>query len=64
MRLFSSIPVVLLGLLGSAVAKSASGDRLLVVLEESTDKALYSQLWADLEGKQEIQIYVAFHQKS
>lgn len=53
--------MVLLGLLGSVLAKSASGDRVLVVLEESTDKALYSQFWADLEGKQDIHTYIAFH---
>jgi oligosaccharyltransferase complex subunit beta len=31
-------------------ALSSSGSRLLVVLEDATEKELYSKLWADLEG--------------
>ena len=50
MRLtFSSLLFLLLGLLGLVSAKSAIGDRILVVLEDGGEKNLYSQFWADLE---------------
>jgi hypothetical protein len=49
MRAF--ISVLLLTLLSVASALSNSGVRLLVVLEEASEKALYSQFWADLEGR-------------
>jgi hypothetical protein len=48
MRLFLSFLV--LAFLGLVQALSSSGSRLLVVLEEAADKALYSKFWADLEG--------------
>ena len=32
-------------------AKSAAGDRVLVVLEDDGERNLYSQFWADLECK-------------
>ncbi|RDW66699.1 hypothetical protein BP5796_09448 [Coleophoma crateriformis] len=40
-----------LGLLGVAQALSASGNRLLVVLEELDDKSKYSKYFGDLEGR-------------
>lgn len=46
MLLFSLLPA----LLGVVQAISSAGDRLLVVLEDATEKALFSQFWADLEG--------------
>ncbi len=50
MRLFvSSLLCFLLVLLGLVSAKSAVGDRILVVLEDDGEKNLYSQFWADLE---------------
>jgi oligosaccharyltransferase complex subunit beta len=39
-----------LALLGIVQALSSAGDRLLVVLEEESEKASFSQFWADLEG--------------
>ena len=41
---------LLLGLLGLVSALSASGSQLLVVLDQESDKAKYSQFWAGLEG--------------
>ncbi|KAK5083030.1 oligosaccharyl transferase glycoprotein complex, beta subunit [Lithohypha guttulata] len=51
MRLLSSISFLLCYLLIWVQAKSATGDRLLVVLEDTADKDLYSQLWSDLESR-------------
>jgi len=42
---------LLLALVGFVSALSSSGSRLLVVLEETTDKDKYSQFWGDLECK-------------
>lgn len=42
--------ILLLPLLGVVQALSSAGDRLLVVLEEESEKASFSQFWADLEG--------------
>ena len=39
-----------LGALGLVQALSNSGSRLLVVIEEITDKEKYSKFWVDLEG--------------
>jgi hypothetical protein len=50
MRLFSSLYVLLLALLGVVSSRSAVGNRLLVVLEDESQKGLYSKFWADLEG--------------
>lgn len=36
--------------LAAVNALSSSGSRLLVVLDESTEKSAYSTLWSDLEG--------------
>jgi oligosaccharyltransferase complex subunit beta len=41
---------MLFGLLAAVNALSSSGNRLLVVLEDSAEKGLYSTLWSDLEG--------------
>jgi hypothetical protein len=49
MRLFLSFLV--LAFLGLVQALSSSGSRLLIVLEEAADKALFSKFWADLEGR-------------
>ena len=46
----ASVSILLLGLLGLVSALSSAGTRLLVVQEEASEKALYSQFWADLEG--------------
>jgi oligosaccharyltransferase complex subunit beta len=48
MRQFLSFLV--LAFIGLVQALSSTGSRLLVVLEEATDKALYSKFWSDLEG--------------
>jgi hypothetical protein len=51
MRLFSSSALALVFSVVSLVqAKSAVGDRILVVLEDGGEKNAYSQFWADLEG--------------
>lgn len=52
MRSFGSICVVVWTLVVSVCAKSIAGDRVLVVLEDTTEKDLYSQFWSDLECKQ------------
>jgi len=54
MRLFSSLCVLLWTLFTFVTAKSAVGDRVLVVLEDSAEKDLYSQFWKDLESEQEL----------
>ena len=51
MRLFSSICVLLFAVSGFVTAKSAVGNRLLVVLEDESQKSLYSKFWADLQGE-------------
>ena len=48
---YGSILVVLSSVIGLVQAISAVGDRVLVVLEDSSEKALYSQFWSDLECK-------------
>jgi hypothetical protein len=45
----TSICAFLLVVVGVVQAKSAVGDRVLVVLEDQSEKALYSHFWADLE---------------
>lgn len=52
MRLFSTVCVLLWTLFTFVTAKSAVGDRLLVVLEDTAEKESYSQLWKDLECEQ------------
>jgi oligosaccharyltransferase complex subunit beta len=42
--------LALLALLNLVLAVSSSGDRLLVVLEDKSEKAAFSQFWTDLEG--------------
>ncbi|KAL4788649.1 Dolichyl-diphosphooligosaccharide--protein glycosyltransferase subunit WBP1 [Aspergillus varians] len=43
--------LLLFGLLAAVNALSSSGNRLLVVLEDSAEKGLYSTLWGDLEAR-------------
>ena len=45
------ISLLLVAYLGLAQALSSSGNRLLVVLEDLSDKGLYSKFFDDLEGK-------------
>jgi oligosaccharyltransferase complex subunit beta len=40
---------LLVALVGFTSALSASGNRLLVVLEDSTKQGLYSKFWTDLK---------------
>jgi len=49
MRLFSSVCALIWTTFTLVTAKSAVGDRLLVVLEDTAEKESYSQLWKDLE---------------
>ncbi|KAK4502638.1 hypothetical protein PRZ48_006064 [Zasmidium cellare] len=42
---------LLLGLLSFVSALSASGSKLLVVIEDEADKGKYSQFWTDLENR-------------
>lgn len=46
---YRSLLLLVLSIFGLVQAKSAVGDRVLVVLEDSSEKALYSQFWSDLE---------------
>jgi hypothetical protein len=57
MRLsFPSICLLLLGIVGLVQAKSAVGDRVLVVLEDQAERALYSQFWKDLECMSRVEV--------
>ncbi|KKK25176.1 hypothetical protein AOCH_004553 [Aspergillus ochraceoroseus] len=49
MRWCSSL--VLFGFLAAVNALSSSGNRLLVILEDATEKDLYSTFWGDLEAR-------------
>jgi hypothetical protein len=49
MRLLSPICLLLASITSLVLAKSAAGDKLLVVLEDESQKSLYSKFWADLE---------------
>jgi oligosaccharyltransferase complex subunit beta len=42
--------LLLLALLSLVQALSSTGDRLLVVLEDESEKSSFSQFWGDLEG--------------
>jgi oligosaccharyltransferase complex subunit beta len=42
--------LLVLALLGLVQAISSAGDRLLVVLEDESEKTSFSQFWRDLEG--------------
>jgi hypothetical protein len=46
-----SILIGLFGLAASALARSSTGDRVLVVLESGIAKSDYSSFWSSLEGK-------------
>ena len=48
MRAFFSF--LLLALVGVAQALSYTGRRLLVVIEDASEKDKYSRFWGDLEG--------------
>ncbi|KAJ5099753.1 hypothetical protein N7532_006754 [Penicillium argentinense] len=45
------LALLLFCFLAAVNALSSSGSRLLVVLDDSTEKSLYSTLWSDLEGR-------------
>lgn len=45
------VSFLLVWLAGVAAALSEAGNRLLVVLEESSEQKKYSALWKDLEGQ-------------
>ena len=45
-----SIILGVLGLAAQAIAKSSTGDKVLVVLESGIAKSDYSSFWASLEG--------------
>jgi oligosaccharyltransferase complex subunit beta len=44
------LTLLLLGLIAVVQAISSSGSKLLVILEELSDKTKYSKYFADLEG--------------
>lgn len=44
------LSLLFVALLGSVQGLSSTGSRLLVVIEESSEKAKYSTFWTDLEG--------------
>ena len=50
------VSLLLLALLGLVQGLSSTGSRLLVVIEESSEKAKYSTFWSDLEGMSNISI--------
>lgn len=56
MRWFLSL--LILGFWGAVHALSSSGNRLLVVLEEASERDLYSTFWEDLEGKYFFLFYI------
>jgi oligosaccharyltransferase complex subunit beta len=48
-----NLPIFFLtALLALVQAISSAGNKLLVVLEDESEKASFSQFWADLEGLQ------------
>ncbi|EXJ79853.1 oligosaccharyl transferase complex subunit OST4 [Capronia epimyces CBS 606.96] len=52
MRLFSSLCLLLLACLGLVSCRSAVGNRVLVILEDESQKSLYSKFWADLKARE------------
>jgi hypothetical protein len=46
-----SIILGVLSLAAQAIAKSSTGDKVLVVLESGIEKSDYSSFWASLEGE-------------
>jgi len=50
-----SIILGVLALAAQAIAKSSTGDKVLVVLESGIAKSDYSSFWASLEGEYSIQ---------
>jgi len=56
------LSLLVAALLGLAQALSSSGRRLLVVIEEASEKAKYSTFWGDLEGMfNSAKIFYEFH---
>lgn len=55
MRSFLSF--ALLGLAAVVQAISSSGEKLLVILEETADKPKYSKYFGDLEGTRPMELY-------
>lgn len=49
MRLLRTVLFLVAGLVSTTLARSATGDQVLVVLEDAAEKQLYSQFWSDLE---------------
>lgn len=45
------LSILLFALVGAVSALSSVGNRLLVILEEASEKDKYSKFWADLESK-------------
>lgn len=58
----SFLSLLLLGLISLVQALSSTGNRLLVVLEEASDKSKYSAFFGDLEC--ELGLGVSFAMKS
>lgn len=54
----SFLSLLLLGLVGLVQALSSTGNRLLVVLEEASDKSKYSSFFGDLEC--ELSLVISF----
>lgn len=44
------LSIFLFGFLAAVHALSSTGSRVLVVLEDGTEKSTYSTFWGDLEG--------------
>jgi hypothetical protein len=55
----SFLSLLLLGLVGLVQALSSTGNRLLVVLEEASDKSKYSSFFGDLECELCLDISIA-----
>lgn len=58
----SFLSLLLLGLISLVQALSSTGNRLLVVLEEASDKSKYSSFFGDLEC--EFDLGISFAMKS
>ena len=52
---------LLIGLLSLVSALSATGNKLLVILEEESEKGKYSQFWTDLQGKTDTKPSIQTH---
>lgn len=56
----SLLSLLVLGFLALASALSTSGNRLLVILEESSEKDKYSKFLGDLEGMLSVPIEASY----